>query len=84
MPTVEELTHALHGYGEILRQAWPKRRHDHNNALSAEFLSSDPGQALRAMEKVTRDLGLSIWPSLSAPDLFLAMLCRLLADLCEG
>lgn len=81
MPAGEVLRAALLGSGEVPGEAILKQLHDRNEALSVEFLSADPGRALKAMQDVASDLGLSFWPSLSDPQPVLAMLSRLRADL---
>jgi len=84
MPPVETLQDALRRQGPFLRDAAPKRRHDHKDAISIDLLTPEPGRVLSAVEAVADELGLSLWPTLSDPEPVRSMLTRLRADLDQG
>ncbi len=81
MPALQTVEAELNSVGPLLRGSKIDRKKDHNDAVVARLLTSDPGQALSAMETIGKQLGLSLWPHIADPNPVAALLRRLRSDL---
>jgi hypothetical protein len=83
MPPAATLEDALRHHGLALAGSKATDRHDHNDAVSIEVSTPEPGRALLAMQATADAHRLSLWPSLSEPEPLQAMLRRLRSDLAQ-
>jgi hypothetical protein len=83
MPAPETFAAAFDSAQGGFRGAVIKQSRDHNDAITVELVTDQPGSALHLMETTALGLGLDLWPQVSDPDPLGGMLRRLKRDVEE-